>query len=208
MSRPPAARPPRTARAGRSSDARGTSTRRHGDTTCSFPRRSEGSESQVQLKGGVRRRVGRSAGAAGSSRVPAPALSKPSRTSRASATFIASGLSSGTRATVAPSSPLSSIEPAFSPSGPWWNSSASSSRASRRARPTIPSRSSLIRGTLAPFADQALDLGLVDVGAHDLVADVREARARGEADVAGSDDGDSTHWCTPRSWRRRPSESR
>jgi len=42
-------------------------------------------------------------------------------------------------------------------------------------------------------APQTLDLLGVDVGAHDGVAEVGEARAGGESDVSGSDDCDSGH---------------
>ncbi len=42
-------------------------------------------------------------------------------------------------------------------------------------------------------AVQQLDLGGVDVGAVDAMADVSQERAGGEADVAGSDDGHISH---------------
>ena len=39
----------------------------------------------------------------------------------------------------------------------------------------------------------AVDLCLVDVGAHDVVAQLREARSGGEPDVAGADHCDPAH---------------
>ena len=47
-----------------------------------------------------------------------------------------------------------------------------------------------------PAVVQRRDLGGVDVEAHDVVADLREARTGDEPDVAGADDGDF-HAATP-----------
>jgi hypothetical protein len=41
---------------------------------------------------------------------------------------------------------------------------------------------------------QALDLGLIDIDAQDVVAGIRQARPRDEADVAGAEDGHA-HCC-------------
>ena len=101
---------------------------------------------------------GRDAGEGGCAAV---ASRNPSTTSRASATFIASGLSTGTVATVSPSAPLIVTVPLFVPSGARWNSSVSSSRASNRACLIGSSSSSLMPRRLTPFAPQPLHLGLV-----------------------------------------------
>ena len=87
--------------------------------------------------------------------------SNPSWTSRASATFIASGLSSGTRAIVSPLASAIRSDTALRPVGRRAGTRARG-RAARRAAPAGRGR----RGrpsarTLAPFALQALDLVLV-----------------------------------------------
>ena len=56
---------------------------------------------------------------------------------------------------------------------------------------------------------EPVDPVLVDVGADDGVAEVREARAGGEPDVAGADDRDAAHACSlPGSARYSASASR
>ena len=89
----------------------------------------------------LRLRLG-ACGVAGSRRGAGTELRKPSSTRRASATFIASGLSSGTSATAFPSAFLSTTVPDFVPSAAWLNSSDRSSRASWSARLIGSSRSS------------------------------------------------------------------
>ncbi len=42
---------------------------------------------------------------------------------------------------------------------------------------------------------EGADAGVVDVGAHDVVPEVREARRGGEPDVPGTDDRDLAHAC-------------